>query len=95
VGAKTVVFVHPSGLAALPVEAVTNVIVRLEGWGSLTGVLMISGQPAPGVEVATCRWTPPSSDHTRLYFSDSTTTDEHGRFRFDRVPPGALQLTNL
>jgi beta-lactamase regulating signal transducer with metallopeptidase domain len=88
---QAVVFTHVDGfLVASVAEVKRNPEVHLQPWGSVAGVLKISGKPQGDVRVmlTTLQWFP------RLGFnlSYTTVTKADGSFTFDHVPPGEYKL---
>jgi Carboxypeptidase regulatory-like domain len=88
-GAEGLVAVHRSGYAYLPMPLASNVVLILEHWGAIEGVLYVGGRPAPrefvwvdGVQEL------PVKSRFALSFSYRTQTDQDGHFRFDCVPAG-------
>lgn len=91
---RMVLFVHPSGCLAVPVESVTNVLVQLEPWGSLEGSLLIAGRSAPNQSVQISRLMPDPM-HPPMGVHLTQTTDANGRFTFDRLPPGKYVVSRV
>jgi RNA polymerase sigma factor (sigma-70 family) len=89
VGGYTLLIIHDSGCAALSVAAKTNLLVRLEAWGAIEGMVYIGQQPAAGqivdVGFESASYLP---DVPRVPFDLMEKSDERGHFRFDRIPPG-------
>jgi len=57
--------------------------------GGIEGALFLSGEPAPNQRVSITGCQKSETDPLLLLsFSYGTTTDERGRFRFEKVPPG-------
>jgi hypothetical protein len=95
IGAKELLVVHETGCAALPVEAKTNLVIQLQTWSSIEGVLYIGRDPAPGQMVDVGFHSSSHSQMLGLNFDLTATTDEQGRFRFDRLPPGTHMVGRL
>lgn len=91
---RMVLFLHHSGCLALPVESVTNVLVRLEPWGSLDGTLQIAGKPAANETVQIARLMPDPL-HPPMGVHLTQPTDANGRFSFERLPPGQYVVSRL
>ena len=88
-GARGVAVIHDSGCALLSIAAATNAPVVLPPWGAIEGALFLGGEPAPNQHVSvTGRQKSETDPLLLLSFSYRTTTDDHGRFRFEKVPPG-------
>jgi len=88
-GARGVAVIHDSGCALLSIEAATNAPIVLPPWGAIEGALFLGGEPAPNQHVSvTGRQKSETDPLLLLSFSYRTTTDERGRFRFEKVPPG-------
>jgi len=88
-GARGVAVIHESGCALLSIEAATNAPIALPPWGAIEGALFLGGEPAPNQHVSVTGCQKSETDPLLLLsFSYRTTTDERGRFRFEKVPPG-------
>jgi RNA polymerase sigma factor (sigma-70 family) len=93
-GARGVAVVHESGSALLTFEAATNRAIVLHPWGAIDGTVYLSGQPAANERVMVTGHQNSDGDPRLLFsFGYSTTTDENGHFRFDRVLPGEHSIT--
>jgi hypothetical protein len=88
-GMRSLLVVHESGSAALAPKAGTNLLVRLQAWGTIEGTVYIGKTPAAGETIDVgFQSTGYRRDAPRLPFDLMQQTDSAGRFRFDRVPPG-------
>ena len=90
VGMNALLIVHDTGCAAVArASGESNVVVQLEPWGTIKGTLYIGNTPAAGQTVDVgFRSRAYASDAPRLAFDLMAKTDNEGRFRFERVPPG-------
>jgi RNA polymerase sigma factor (sigma-70 family) len=86
-GARFLRVLHPEGYAQRPIAAGNDTVLRLEPWASVEGVLTENDHPSPGTSV---RLIPAPA--TPMPFELVTDCDAAGRFRFERVPGGALQV---
>jgi peroxiredoxin len=66
--------------------------VRLQPWARVEGRLLQAGQPVPKAEVTLRPLRPRFYPLPRVDETFRQTTDDSGRFMFDRVPPGKCQL---
>lgn len=88
-GARGVAVVHESGSALLTFESATNAAIVLQPWGAIEGTLYLGGQPAPNQSISVNGQQKSDADlRIRFSFGYSTTTDERGHFRFEKVLPG-------
>ena len=95
-GARGVAVIHESGCALLSFAAATNAPIVLAPWGVIEGTLFLSGKPAPKQHVSVNGRQESESDPMLLLsFGYRATTDDHGRFRFDHVPPGEHSIARL
>jgi len=95
-GIEGLVAVHRSGYAYLPLPLASNLVVSLEPWGAVEGVLYVGGRRAPGefIWVDGVQQLPVKSRYA-LSFSYRTQTDQDGRFRFDCLPAGEHLISRM
>jgi hypothetical protein len=96
-GRFELVAAHPLGFAFHPVDSAagrpeTALAIRLRPWGRVEGELKIGARPAAGQEISLRA--PFQSDLSSLLVSwyATTTTDDQGRFVFERLLPGPITL---
>ena len=83
-----VVAVADQGFRLLSVqELATHSNVILEPWGKIKGVLQRAGNPSTNEDIDLAFQGTPV-----LSLQLHTTTDDQGRFQFDHVPPGQIQI---
>ena len=88
-GAHGVAVVHESGSALVTFADATNNPVVLQSWGAIDGTLYLNGQPAPKQSVMVNGYQKLDADPKVLFsFGYTTSTDEQGRFHFNKVLPG-------
>jgi uncharacterized GH25 family protein len=84
------VIVHPTGFANYKSETPLAEQITLTPWARVEGVARFNGKPVPSVELGLN----PSTSHAydpnkpRIFTRHVATTDEQGRFVFERVYPG-------
>ena len=89
----TVVAVGDLGFASATVEQVrANPILILQLFGRIEGTLKIGGQPGAGKELY---FSMDSSGINTDFNGYKTTTDEQGKFSFERIPPGTGDIVRL
>ena len=94
IGTETVLIVHESGWAFEPVEKVTRATLSLAPWGSIAGTLQVNGEPAAGQKVTLAPSLPENDTVVAgVNVQGWATTDAAGRFRFERVPGGSVQVS--
>ncbi|MBN9690879.1 MAG: sigma-70 family RNA polymerase sigma factor [Verrucomicrobia bacterium] len=92
----SLVVVHESGFAQVPVAGANLPTINLRPWGAIEGVMITAGQPTPNQSVLLQPWYPDhESGPTPALVSDSVMTDDAGRFRFDHVPPGPVAVCRV
>jgi hypothetical protein len=85
----TVVVVHETGFASrTPEQLAESADVRLEPWCVIEGVLKVGNHLAPNQKVSA--WKKDQAFSGRVDYD--TTTDQQGRFRLERVTPGAIEI---
>ncbi|HKI68598.1 MAG TPA: hypothetical protein VKA67_03355, partial [Verrucomicrobiae bacterium] len=92
---KAVAAASSNGFALVSVSSLaTNSVITLEPFGRITGTLKRTSRPGTDedLDVALIRSTSGESA-PRINFSRHAVTDSEGRFEFDHVPPGPLQIT--
>ncbi|MBL9138543.1 MAG: sigma-70 family RNA polymerase sigma factor [Verrucomicrobiales bacterium] len=95
-GSSFIRVLHPDGFVLRPVASGNDTVLRLEPWASIDGILTENEQP---VAEAAIRLVPGSIEPVwginptpSIDFELMTKSDGAGRFRFERVPGGALQV---
>lgn len=92
-GAFTLVALNDDGIATLNgAELNVSDVVKLEAWGRVEGVIRVGARLAPGGTVRLFYSPDVSGNAPQPYFSYTTTTDDHGRYVIERVPPGEVQV---
>ncbi|MCC7375932.1 MAG: sigma-70 family RNA polymerase sigma factor [Verrucomicrobiales bacterium] len=86
-GARFLRVLHPEGYALRSVAAGNDTVLRLEPWASVHGVLTENDHPLPGTTVRLI-----SDPASPMPFELVADSDASGRFRFERVPGGALRV---
>lgn len=93
-GMESVAAISPAGFAQVAVTAlVTNPIIHLAAYGEIKGVLWRDGQPGTNEDLDFAIIGAAGSTNRVIGFNNSGHTDASGRFQFQHVPPGELQLT--
>jgi hypothetical protein len=91
--AATIVAVHEAGCGSTPVKGWTNgTVVQLRPWATLRGRMLINGKPAINrtVVAVMCSF---FNTSVRMYLrSFEATTDAEGKFFFDRLPAGVIDV---
>lgn len=93
-----VVVAHERGYAIrdtgkLRDDRASPVEIRLEPWGRVEGTLRVGNRPGGGERI-TLYWSEPAGMPRRFVNqSPSTTTDDQGRFAFDRLLPGTWRVS--
>jgi hypothetical protein len=95
-GAYDIVAVHDVGRARVTSKRIASgEPVRLQSWARVEGILMIGAKPAAGQQI-TMSWAGSKSDwDTRDRCEYRTKTDDAGRFAFDRVHAGDLNIGRI
>ena len=89
----TVVAVGDAGFASATVDQVrANPTLVLQSFGRIEGTLKIGGQPGAGRELY---FSMDSSGINTDFNGYKTTTDDQGKFAFERIPPGTGDLVRL
>jgi RNA polymerase sigma factor (sigma-70 family) len=94
VSAEQVQVVHASGCAVVPVDTVTNVLIPLQPWGEIEGVLFVGSNRAPNQSVNVGFGAVPGQEGL-IPFDYNVKTDADGKFRFTHVPPGVHRVQRL
>lgn len=91
--ATAIVVVHELGCGSAPIIGWTNgTAIQLRPWVSLRGRMIINGKPAANRLIAAvlCRFL---NGNARFYLRNfDATTDAEGRFVFERLPPGVIDV---
>jgi beta-lactamase regulating signal transducer with metallopeptidase domain/uncharacterized GH25 family protein len=92
-GMKSVAAASSDGFALVSLETLaTNATIRLATFGKITGTLKRTSGPGSN-EVLDVRFAEAGGlGQNQINLQVSTTTDSQGRFVFDRVPAGHLQI---
>ena len=97
-GMRVLYVAHDSGFCEFNLEKPTSPLsIRLLRWGRLEGVVTLEGKPAPHEKLALLRGNL-LPGVTRLSLSPSTfqtESDDQGRFVFDHLPPGEVQVCRM
>jgi peroxiredoxin len=97
-GVHTLYVVHPKGFCEFNVEGTQAPLsIRLQPWGRIEGTVTLEGKPAPHEKVGLLRG---FNYPGRIVLSLSpgtfiTKSDGQGRFTFEHVPPGEVQVCRL
>lgn len=95
-GATALVFVHDFGLACVPLVACgEDVEVTLQPWQRLRGTLLKNGKPAAKEKVTATRVQLPFATVPLDSHCFTVETDKDGRFVFERIPAGQVELVAL
>ncbi len=89
---------HKAGFAELDLQgAKSPLAIHLQPWGRIEGILTLEGKPAPHQKVGLLKgvWPPGVSQLSLSPDSFTGETDDHGRFVFDGLPPGEVQVCRL
>ncbi|HUK83636.1 MAG TPA: carboxypeptidase-like regulatory domain-containing protein, partial [Verrucomicrobiae bacterium] len=94
--ASLIVAINDSGFAKVTdAEFKTNAVVRLQTWGIVQGVVKTGTRPAANQAVTLLypvgEGFDPQKPH--VFGQNNATTDENGRFRFERVMPGQVSVS--
>ena len=87
----------PAGFAAMPADEFAGAeTLALQAWATVEGTFLRGGEPAAGVRLSLdfeedhpVAW----SRELPAHFDYDATTDFDGRYRFERVPPGPVRLS--
>lgn len=91
--AESLIFVHPSGWAVSPAWMARDTIVRLTAWATIEGEAKDDGDGASAAgRTVSIRSETPGDGARTLPYEASGRADASGRFRFDRVPEGAMRV---
>jgi peroxiredoxin len=97
-GVHTLYVAHPEGFCEFNLEGTQAPLsVRLHPWGRIEGTATLEGKPAPHEKVGLLRGFV-YSERTVLSLSPgtfNTESDEQGRFIFEHVPAGEVQVCRL
>lgn len=92
-GAHGVAVIDETGSALVSFAAATNAPIVLQPWGAIDGTLYVGGHPALNQTVSVEGTQKLDADSRATFtFNYQTNTDEHGHFRFDKVPPGEASV---
>ena len=92
-GARGIAIVHDSGTALLTFDAATNAPVILQPWGAVEGTLYLNGQSAPDQTISISGTEKSDADtNIMFFFSNETSTDARGHFRFDKALPCTVSI---
>jgi hypothetical protein len=72
-----------------------NPKITLQPWGRIEGTLLRSGTPVTNETLAVTSASPYVPNQPRVSFQHRAVTDADGKFQFDHVPPGAIQVSTL
>jgi RNA polymerase sigma factor (sigma-70 family) len=91
------VIVHQNGFAQLSLNGLApGSSITLQPWGRIEGTVTMDSQPATNVQVVIAghyeRFAADGRQFGFLRFSQDTTTDAHGAFSFEKVPPGECRV---
>jgi thiol-disulfide isomerase/thioredoxin len=97
-GVHTLYVVHPEGFCEFNLEGTQAPLsIRLQPWGRIEGTVTLEGKPAPHEKVGLLRgFSYPG--RTVLTLSPGTfitESDKQGRFTFEHVPAGEVQVCRL
>lgn len=67
-------------------------LITVQPWGRIVGTFRTGARPAPRTPVGADRRDQAIGMSVYLYYLHSATTDDLGRFTFDRVPPGEFYV---
>jgi hypothetical protein len=82
---------HKLGYAEVPLDRLPpSCVIRLQPWGSVSGTVKIGGAPGTNRTVLLGNAFP--EEPPFLSLTALAATDESGRFRFEKVPPGEWKL---
>ena len=87
---------HERGFARVaPEQLAANPQIILQPWGRISGTLVAEGKPVANELMAVAFEGILGINQPMIYLQHHTTTDALGRFDFDHVPPGNLQIIIL
>lgn len=90
---RSVAAATTNGFAVVPIEALkTNAQITLQPFGKITGVLKRPSGPATNEDLDV-DFIEPEAGYARINLQCHAVTDSQGRFTFDGVPPGHLELS--
>ena len=91
--ASAIMVVHEFGCGSASTIGWTNgTMIQLRPWASLRGRMLINGKPAANRSIAAVLCSV-FNTNTRFYLRNfDTTTDAEGRFVFDRLPAGVVDV---
>ena len=89
---RNLVIFHDSGWAVVPITAgPQKADVNLSPWARIEGTVAVGSQPAPDREIILENLTQDFFDALAIYYR--ATSDNDGRFVFDKVPAGIFKLS--
>ena len=92
--AAMVVAVHPDGVGEMAwAEFAKTKALRLEKWGRIEGKVTLGAKPGAGVEVSLGTQSEHYAHPGLVAASMTTGSDAEGRFTFEHVPPGSVQVS--
>ncbi len=92
-GKFAVVALHDLGYAMVKdAELAKSSDVKLEAWGRVEGTVRIGSRPGAGESVRLSVRQEGRGDEPQPYFDYRTTADSGGRFAFERVRPGKVDI---
>ena len=89
--ADRIVVSHDSGYAAVSLSALSNGPIALEPWSRVEGTLRIGRGPGAKQTVG-MRGLDPATGKPQYPFSMNAKTDDAGRFVFEHVPEGTMEV---
>jgi peroxiredoxin len=94
IGRFMLVVLHDKGYAEVPGEDLAkSTDITLQPWGAVSGTIMVGTKPGAARRVAINRMDRGGRpEEPRVYHQLETQADENGRFSFNRVPPGRVQV---
>jgi hypothetical protein len=91
--ADTIVVVHDLGCGSASIARWTNgTTIQLRPWASLRGRMLVNGIPAANRPIAAVICILFNSNVRFYLLGFETTTDAEGKFVFERLPPGVVDL---
>ena len=95
-GEGTLYVAADQGFAELPSkDLAAGSKITLQAWSRVEGTLMQNGKPAAGETLAITTARTFSTDRPWVNLQHRSVADAQGRFEFDHLPPGELQIVTL